>query len=107
MSHLEINRLFRTNRYNLIRKRHQNDQLMREFPALKEETKRKKVNLTTIISKAPEKMYAFRQLEKKKKESHRNTSDHSSILGQNEIKDELQRSPLICTWLPSKKSMLN
>jgi hypothetical protein len=23
------------------------------------------------------------------------------------MKDELQRSPLICTWLPSKKSMLS
>lgn len=62
MLYVEINRLFRTNRYNLIKKRHQNDQLMKEFPALKEETKRKKVNLTNIISKAPEKMQAFRQL---------------------------------------------
>lgn len=40
---------------------------MKEFPALKEETKRKKVNLTTIIAKAPEKMQALRQLEKKKR----------------------------------------
>jgi hypothetical protein len=48
-----VNRLFRTNRYNLIKKRHENDLIMKEFPALKEETKRKKINLTTIINKAP------------------------------------------------------
>ena len=35
---------------------------MKEFPVLKEENKKKKVNLTTIINKAPEKMMAFRQL---------------------------------------------
>ena len=29
------------------------------------------------------------------------------MLGFSEMKDEMQRSPLICTWLPSKKSMLN
>jgi hypothetical protein len=40
---------------------------MKEFPALKEETKRKKINLTTIISKAPEKSQALRQLERKKR----------------------------------------
>ena len=50
MSEVEINRLFRTNRYNLIRKRHESDQVMKEFPALKEETKRKRINLNTIIS---------------------------------------------------------
>lgn len=79
---------------------------MKEFPILKEETKRKKVNLTTIINKAPEKMMAYRQLQKKKREN-RNVQDYTSILGVSEMKDQLQRSPLICTWLPSKKSMLN
>jgi hypothetical protein len=52
-------------------------------------------------------MQAFRQLEKKKRESKRGGQDHSSILGDSDIKDEMQRSPLICTWLPSKKSMLS
>ena len=65
--YVEINRLFRTNRYNLIKKRHENDQIMKEFPALREENKKKKINLTTIINKAPEKMMAYRQLERKKR----------------------------------------
>jgi hypothetical protein len=28
-------------------------------------------------------------------------------MGVEEIRDEEQRSPLICTWLPSRKNMLN
>jgi hypothetical protein len=55
---------------------------MKEFPALKEETKRKKVNLTTIINKAPEKMMAYRQLEKKKREN-RSQQDYTTIMGVN------------------------
>lgn len=31
----EINRLFRTNRYNLIKKRHENDEILHKYPALK------------------------------------------------------------------------
>lgn len=59
---------------------------MKEFPALKEETKRKKVNLTTIISKVPEKMHALRQLEKKKREQ-KSHHDYTAILGITEMKD--------------------
>jgi hypothetical protein len=51
-------------------------------------------------------MVAYRQLEKKKRES-RGQQDYTAILGVSEMKDELQRSPLLCTWLPSRKSMLN
>lgn len=40
---------------------------MKEFPALREENKKKKINLATIINKAPEKMMAYRQLERKKR----------------------------------------
>ncbi len=51
-------------------------------------------------------MMAYRLLEKKKREN-RGQQDYTAILGVTEIKDEMQRSPLICTWLPSKKSMLS
>jgi hypothetical protein len=62
--------------------------------------------LTTIINKAPEKMNAYKLLEKKKK-NDKYQMDYTTIMGAHESKDELQRSPLICTWLPSRKSMLS
>lgn len=108
----EINRLFRTNRYNLIKKRHENDDILHRYPALKDY--KNSSNLTNILTKAPERISAYRKCEREKK--NRNKSFHGSTnyeytqtLG---LPKELpnpdmdQRSPLLCTWLPSRKSML-
>ena len=51
-------------------------------------------------------MQAFRQLEKKKREQ-KSQQDYTTLMGVTEQKDEQQRSPLLCTWLPSRKSMLS
>ena len=60
----EINRLFRTNRYNLIKKRHNNDAILQKFPALKEQKQKNATNLTSILSRAPDKISAYRKYEK-------------------------------------------
>jgi len=49
----EINRLFRTNRFNLIKRRHEKDSLMKLFPVLKDPTNKQKLTLQTIINKVP------------------------------------------------------
>lgn len=60
----EINRLFRTNRYNLIKKRHENDDILQKYPALKEQKNKNKNNLASILNRAPERISAFRKFEK-------------------------------------------
>ncbi len=53
ISKLEINRLFRTNRFNLIKRRHEKDALMKQFPSLKDPTNKQKLTLQAIINKIP------------------------------------------------------
>jgi hypothetical protein len=87
---------------------------MKEFPALKDSNNNKqKLTLQTIINKIPEQISAYRKIEKQRKRKEMSetvsstTMDYSSLMGIKEVKDEQQRSPLICTWLPSRKSMLS
>ena len=55
----EIKRLFRTNRYNLIKKRHENDDILHRYPALKDHKNNN--NLTNILTRAPERISAYRK----------------------------------------------
>ena len=72
----EINRLFRTNRYNLIKKRHENDDILHRYPALKDY--KNSNNLTNILTRAPERISAFKKYEKEKKNKNKSFSDGSS-----------------------------
>lgn len=102
----EINRLFRTDRYNLIKKRHQNDDLLHKYPALKDY--KNSNNLTNILTRAPERISAYKKCQQDTK-ANKSMHQYTHTLG---LPKELtnpdmeQRSPLLCTWLPSRKSML-
>lgn len=82
---------------------------MKQFPSLKDPTNKQKLTLQTIINKMPEQISAYKKIEKLNKSRNKSNSEYnySSLMGIEEVKDEEQRSPLICTWLPSRKNMLS
>lgn len=47
----ELDRLFRSDKYNIVRKRHENDQILRQWPVLKNTIKppTAKVNISTVL----------------------------------------------------------
>lgn len=59
---------------------------MKQFPSLKDPSNKQKVNLQTIISKAPEQITDYRKLQKviktgKSKSFSSNISDYNKIMG--------------------------
>jgi hypothetical protein len=82
---------------------------MKQFPSLKDPTNKQKLTLQTIINKMPEQISAYKKVEKLNKSGHglKGECNYTKLMGIEETKDEEQRSPLICTWLPSRKNMLS
>jgi hypothetical protein len=103
----EINRLFRTNRYNLIKKRHEHDLLTHKYPSFRTQQTHAKNNLAFTLKHVAERTSEYRRYEKEKKQN--SAHDYTNTLGtqkEMEFPDMEQRSPLLCTWLPSRKAML-
>jgi hypothetical protein len=108
-THEEINRLFRTNRYNLIKKRHEKDHILKRFPALKDQIIKStnKNNMAALLQKTFDRTNAFRRYLKERRSL--STHNYTAAMGIPQERagfDIEQRSPLLCTWLPSRKAMV-
>jgi protein phosphatase 1 regulatory subunit 36 len=97
----EIDRLFRSEKYNIIKKRHENDQILRQFPILKDQQKANKVNISAVLAQAEEKSAALRELTKVKKRQ-REQRKTISVSGP-EVEDKDKRSPILSVYLPSNR----